>query len=94
MPRYLVESYAANRPDRLADVCEHARQVAELAADVGYLRTTFLPDDEVVLHTFEASSAEALRQAVSSAGLEHERIVEAVESVTAADKAGEQAKEQ
>jgi hypothetical protein len=89
MPTYLVESYAANRPERVADVCEHARQAAELAPDVGYLRTTFLPDDEVVLHTFEASSAEALRRAVSSAGLEHERIVEAVEPVTAAEKEGE-----
>lgn len=79
MPTYLVESYAANLPERIDDVCERARLAAELAANVGYLRTTFLPDDEVALHLFEARSAEALREAVSSAGLEHERIVEAVE---------------
>jgi hypothetical protein len=79
MPTYLVESYAANRPERIDDVREHARLAAELATNVAYLRTTFLPDDEVVLHMFEAPSAEALRVAVSSARLDHERIVEAVE---------------
>lgn len=79
MPRFLVESYAPNRPERIDDVCRRARLAAELAADVGYVRTTFLPDDEVVLHLFEARSADELRAAVSEAGLEHDRIVDAIE---------------
>ena len=79
MPSYLVESYAAG------SVVEHQRERAKLAAELGtgirYVRTTFLPDDETVLHVFEAGSAEDLRRAAGLAALQHERIVEAVEAV-------------
>jgi hypothetical protein len=77
MPSYLVESYAAG------SVVDDQRERARLAADIGtgvrYVRTTFLPGDETVLHLFEACSAEALREAASAAALTYERIVEAVE---------------
>ena len=79
MPKYLVESYGANREADLTDARERALRTAELGADVRYVRTTFLPDDETVLHVFEAASAGALRRAVGLAELPHERIVEAVE---------------
>jgi hypothetical protein len=79
MPRYLVESYAANRPERFDDVHERARLAAELGSNVEHVRTTFVPHDEVVLHIFDARSEETLRDAVGRAGLDHERIVEAVE---------------
>lgn len=79
MRNYLVESYAANREGAIDDVHARARLAAELGANVDYVRTTFLPDDEVVLHMFQARSAAALERAVQLAGLEHERIVEAVE---------------
>ncbi len=79
MPNYLVESYLADSPNAV----EEARKRAERAADVGsgvrYLRTTFLPGDETVLHVFEAPSAEALDEAGRRAALPFERIVEAVE---------------
>ena len=78
MPRYLVESYATG--EALADVCERARHAAELHADVTYVRTTFLPKDETVLHEFEAPSAEALERAGRRVALPFERIVEAVEA--------------
>jgi hypothetical protein len=78
---YLVESYAANRPGRLEEVRDRARLAGELGAHVEYVRTTFLPEDEVVLHMFEAGSAESLRAAVELAGLVHERIVAAVERI-------------
>lgn len=79
MPTFLVESYAAYRDDRLDAVCERARLAAALGTNVDYVRTTFLPEDEVVLHVFEAGSSAALHEAVGLAKLDHERIVEAVE---------------
>lgn len=79
MPSYLVESYAARSPGAVEEARERARRTAELGADVHYLRTTFLPDDEVILHLFEAPSAAALDEAGRLAALPFERIVEAVE---------------
>jgi hypothetical protein len=76
---YVVESYAANRPGRLEETRERARLAEEVGANVEYVRTTFLPEDEVVLHMFTAVSEESLREAADLAGLVHERIVEAVE---------------
>jgi hypothetical protein len=58
---------------------EKARQTAELGTGVRYVRTTFLPADETVLHLFEAPSAAELDRAGRRADLEFERIVEAVE---------------
>ena len=52
---------------------------ATLGDGVRYVRTTYVPEDEVVLHLFEAPSAEALRTAGRTAALEFERIVEAQE---------------
>ena len=79
MPNYLVESYAVDSPAALAEARERAQRAAELGTDVRYVRTTFLPGDETILHLFEAPSAEALRQAGRLAALSFERIVVAVE---------------
>ena len=60
---------------------------AELeGAGVRYVRTTFLPGDETVLHLFEASSSEALVRAVRSAALPYDRILEAIEGSTEPQK--------
>ena len=80
MPTYLVEGYGPNRDDALSDARERAARAAELGAGLRYVRTTFLPGDETVLHVFEAGSADELRRAAALAALQHERIVEAVES--------------
>lgn len=87
VPSYLVESYAANHGDAVDAARERARLAATLGIGVQHVRTTFLPADEVVLHMFEARSAEALRRAVALAGLDHDRIVEAIERV--AEPAGQ-----
>jgi hypothetical protein len=79
MPSYLVESYLANTPAAVAEARERARSVGD-GAGVRYVRTTFLPGDETILHVFEAPSLAALRQATGRADLQCERIVEAVES--------------
>ena len=77
MPSYVVESYAAGTV--VEEQRERARLTAELGTDVRYVRTTFLPGDETVLHLFEAASREALYRAARDAALPYERIVEAVE---------------
>ena len=52
---------------------------ATLGDGVRYALTTYVPEDEVVLHLFEAPSAEAFCSAGRTAALEFERIGEAQE---------------
>ncbi|MFY9579875.1 MAG: hypothetical protein WAQ33_11155 [Gaiellaceae bacterium] len=79
MPNYLVESYLANSPAAVEEARERARSVDD-GDGVRYVRTTFLPGDETILHVFEAPSLAALHRAAGCAELQCERIVEAVES--------------
>jgi hypothetical protein len=79
MPSYLVESYASDSPAVLADARGRARRTAELGRDIRYLRSTFLPGDETILHLFEAPSRAVLDSAGRRAELPFERIVEAVD---------------
>lgn len=78
MPSYLVESYAAGT-SAFDDARGRARHAADLGNGARYVRTTFLPGDETLLHLFEAPSASALGEARRRAALQFERIVEAVE---------------
>jgi hypothetical protein len=84
MPNYLVESYEADSDGAVDHARERARRTAELGHGVRYLRTTFLPSDETILHLFEAPSVEALVQAGRLAELEFARIVEAVDQAAPA----------
>jgi hypothetical protein len=77
MPTFIVESYGAGAA--VAEQRARARHTAELGPGIRYIRTTFLPGDETLLHLFEATSAEALRGAARHAELPCDRIVEAVE---------------
>lgn len=79
MPSYLVEAYLADSQAAVDEARERARRTAEHGAGVRYVRTTFLPGDETILHLFEAPSASALNEAGRRAALKFERIVEAVE---------------
>jgi hypothetical protein len=88
MPTFLVESYGSDRSDALTEARERALRAAELGDDVRYVRTTFLPEDETVLHVFEAPSAEALERAGRLAALAFDRIVEAVEHIEADSQRG------
>jgi hypothetical protein len=74
---YLVESYAS--AVTVAEARSRARRTAELGTGVRYVRTTFLPEDQTILHLFEAPSVEALGTAGRLAELPFYRIVEAVE---------------
>lgn len=79
MPRFLVESYAAGSTAAFDDACERARRTANAGVGVTYVKTTFLPGDQTVLHLFEAPSAASVEAAGREAGLQFERIVEAIE---------------
>ena len=84
MPSYLVESYLSRkRATELATTTNRARQAAEAMCEDGipvrHVRATFLAEDEVCLHLFEAPSAEAAGEASRRAAIAYDRIVEAVE---------------
>ncbi len=83
MSQYLVELYQPRLgPVELAEGAERAREAAlELTAEgtaVRYLRTVFVPEDEVCFYLYEAESAEAVGRACRRAGLPVERVLEAV----------------
>ncbi|MGL6280281.1 MAG: hypothetical protein ACRC50_12090 [Gaiella sp.] len=82
MPTYILEAYVADGAAARGEITEQATAVARLGTGVRYVRTTFLPDDQVVLLVFEAPSAGALRRAGDRAGLRFERLVEAYEDGT------------
>jgi hypothetical protein len=63
MPSFIAESYLPrSRRADAASLAERARQAAETLAgtgrDVAYLRSAFLPEDELCLHWFAAWGAE------------------------------------
>jgi hypothetical protein len=76
---YLVESYVARSPAAVETARERAHKTAELGSGVVYVRSTYLPGDEVALHFFQAPSIDALEEAGRRAELDFERIVEAVD---------------
>ena len=81
---YLAESYLPRiRRAELRDAARRAQLAAEALAEEGvrvrHVRTSFLPDDEVCLHVFEAPSAEAVCETMRRAALAVDRIVETVE---------------
>jgi hypothetical protein len=72
MPQYLVELYSVADPDPAALIRLGNRNV------VRYLRSILIPGDETCLHLVEADSAKQVAEAFKQAGLEADRIVEAV----------------
>ncbi len=82
MPSYLVESHVAAGAHAFDDACRRAQSVPEHGAGVRYVRTTFLPGDETVMHVFEAPSLQTLADAGRVAGLSFERIVQWSDDLT------------
>jgi hypothetical protein len=78
MPTYLVERYL---PAAAAPAEEAASAApAEPGSTVRHVHTTFVPEDEVCFHVFEAPSREALTAALHRAAIAYERVVEAVDA--------------
>jgi hypothetical protein len=81
--RYLVELYlsranAGEVPELEARARAASRELAREGTPVSYLRSIFVPEDEICFHLFEAPSAEAVLEATKQARLAVDRIVEAV----------------
>ena len=82
MTSFLVETYtpaAESLGDATARIRLAVTELSQAGTPVRYLRSIFVPADEMCLYLFEAPSAEAVREASERAGLLPGRIVEAVE---------------
>jgi hypothetical protein len=77
---FLAETYASAAAT-IADIATRAGSAAEEASRAGtpvrYLRSIFVPQDEMCFHLFEAGSAVAVREVIEQAGFSPDRIVEA-----------------
>ncbi len=76
MAQYLLELYASQGSAHDAE--RLAAAVAASDDDLRYLRTILVPGDETCFCLIEAPSASALANLAEAAGVEPERIVEAV----------------
>jgi hypothetical protein len=86
MFEFLVETYAPyEAPSAAASVkglSLAADQVSGTRAQVRLQRAIHLPADDIAFYLFEASSADAVRDAMTRAGLRPDRITEAVSTET------------
>jgi hypothetical protein len=84
MPSYIVESYLSRtRRGEVSSQATRARDAASALASEGqpvaYLRSAFVPEDEVCLHWFIAPSPAAVTELARLAKLEFDRVIEEVE---------------
>ena len=63
-------------------VREAASELARPKAEVRYLRSIFVPDDELCMHLFDADSVETVSEITRRAGISVDRIAEAASSET------------
>jgi hypothetical protein len=87
MPSYIAESYLSRtRRAELASQATQARDAAiALAAEgleVAYLRSAFVPEDEVCVHWFIAPSPATVTELGRLAKLEFDRVIEELEQPT------------
>jgi hypothetical protein len=76
---YETESAAARRVERLSLAAE---RLSETGAKARLLRAICVPEDDTCFYQFQAWSADAVREAMSRAGLPFDRITEAVSTDT------------
>ena len=82
MPNYLVESYAprsgAALDESIARVRLAAKEIAAEGIGLRHVRSTFVPEDEICFHVFEAESPAVVDEVGRRAGLPFEHVVEAM----------------
>jgi hypothetical protein len=82
MPQYLVELYVARRSPVPLEAVRRARASASAMSrdglQVRYLRSIFVPEDEICFLLFEAASPELVGEAGRRAALDDYRIVRAI----------------
>jgi hypothetical protein len=71
---FLVESYtpAAASPIQI----EASARRAASGTSVRYVRSIFVPDDEICFHLLQAPSADSVDAVIRAAGITHQRIME------------------
>lgn len=83
VPNYIVETYVPQGREEVDRAAARARDAAESLTGEGtairFLRSTFVPADELCFFVFEAESSEVVGEATARAAIAVERIVEAVE---------------
>ena len=84
MPSYIAESYLSRTrrgefPSLRARAHDAVQALAEAGQQVAYLRSAFVPEDEVCLHWFIAPSPAAVTEIGRLAKLEFDRIIEELE---------------
>jgi Protein of unknown function (DUF4242) len=81
--RFLVESYAPSGDVEIEEIDRRARTAAEELAGEGaavrHLGSILVPEDEMCVLHYEASSRELALQAAERAGITSDRVVEALE---------------
>jgi Protein of unknown function (DUF4242) len=85
MTSFLMETFVpASRGSDVAESALSAMRAAEALAREGtavrFVRSTFVPADEVCFHLFEAASADAVLAVGDRAALTVTRVVEALEA--------------
>jgi uncharacterized protein DUF4242 len=81
MPEYLVEWYVPRmrtREIRLEELRESAALMARDGVPVRYVRSIFIPEDELWLCFVHGPNAEAVRSVLERAHVRIDRIVEAM----------------
>jgi hypothetical protein len=82
MLEYLVEvyvsRYAASDTPGPEEVRRAAGELTDSGTPVRLVGSVFVPDDEVYLYLFEATSSEAAHEATVRSGLRPARVLEAV----------------
>lgn len=80
---YLVESYVSPAGAHIEEIGERARHAAvELAGEgaaIRFLRSILVPEDEMCVVHYDASSRELALEAARRAGLTSDRVVEMLE---------------
>jgi len=71
---FLVESYtpAAASPTEI----EASARRAASGTSVRYVRSIFVPDDEICFHLLQGPSADSVDAVIRAAGIRHQRIME------------------
>jgi hypothetical protein len=76
MSEFLAELFSeAGDLDGRSALVQRAQQAAAGSADVRFLRSMFLPEDEVCFLVFEADSLEAVVRLAAQAALPIDRVV-------------------
>ena len=81
MPQYMVERYLPGVTQQAFEtlrerIASAAEDVAATGADVRYVGSTLVPEEESCFCTFESTHADAVRRACEQAGVPYARIVE------------------